>query len=305
MKKKLSGLLVLLLIIGVCLGIYFGFGSKRSQNDSPVEHIEKNENVENVLKVDERNGKATTTTVTKNPNKKIIAIRSSKKVVTSDFIPLGRKENGVKYTDRVQVKRSRSVDTTPIDRFKPSKNFDITYWRDQVLPYEKDRNHDQYIVIPRLWIVVPLVYYTGSPKVIKKEFNKGAVLYPEMAKLWEYGNALIGGHSSAIIKKTPKYYRNIFTTLPELDPGDEVRWYARKNGERYRYRYIVTERYAGQNDKNGKLKQDIVDVDPSIQEMTLYTCIPIGTSRDRRIVKAHMKEERKLDDALQNKLRNK
>ncbi len=50
--------------------------------------------------------------------------------------------------------------------------------------------------------------------------------------------------------------------------------------------------------------EDVVDEDFSIAEMTLYTCIPIGTSRDRWIVKAEMKEERDLEKALKDGLWN-
>ncbi len=329
-EKRSSLLIAFLLTIGICAGIYFGvrgIGEKQEEEIQPtatgsiqVTSISKDNAKEHWVTIVsakqdeiEKSGRATATTTTKVPNKKIVAVKSPTMTAASTTVtPLWRKSNGVKYTDRVRVISRRGVDTSVVGWAKPSKNIDIAYWKDEVLPYTEDRNHDQYLVIPRLGLVAPLIYYefkgdlkNFNQKALDKAFEGGVATYPQMAKLGEYGNALIGGHSSYYTRKKSNY-KTIFATIPELDPGDEIRWYARKNGKRHRYRYIVTESYGGQNDpKTGKFNTDIVDVDPAIQEMTLYTCIPIGTDRDRRIVKAHMKEERKLDDALQNGLRNK
>ncbi len=330
-EKRSSLLIAFLLTIGICVGIYFGvrgIGEKQEEEGQPnittgqVATVSKDdtENAKHWVTIVaakknevEKSGRATATTTTKVPNKKIVAVKSSAMTATSTTVtPLWRKSNGVKYTDRVRVIPRRWVDTSVVSWAKPSKNIDIAYWKDEVLPYAEDRNHDQYLVIPRLGLVAPLIYYefkgdlkNFNQKSLDKAFEGGVATYPQMAKLGEYGNALIGGHSSYYTRKKSNY-KTIFATIPELDPGDEIRWYARKNGKRHRYRYIVTESYGGQNDpKTGKFNTDIVDVDPAIQEMTLYTCIPIGTDKDRRIIKAHMKEERKLDDALQNGLRNK
>lgn len=82
------------------------------------------------------------------------------------------------------------MDVTPPKWFKPSKNFDITYRRDVVLPYTEDRKHNQYLVIPRLGIVTPLIYHEYKGNIdnfnqedLMKSFEKGSALYPQMAKL--------------------------------------------------------------------------------------------------------------------------
>ncbi len=207
---------------------------------------------------------------------------------------ISRKENNIKYTDRVKVVYNNKIDITPVQRAKPSKNIDIKYWKEQVLPFSEDRNYDQYIVIPKLGIITPLIYYTFTgdietfdQKQLNKAFASGVALYPQTAKLGQYGNAIIGGHSS-YFKSLPSNYKTIFTTLPELDPGDEVRWYSMNPNtkKRTRYRYKITQSFAMK-----EFTQDIIAVHKWVKEMTLYTCIPIGTDKNRWIVKAKIVEK--------------
>lgn len=85
-------------------------------------------------------------------------------------------------TNEGKVYTSAKVDTSIPSRFAPSENKDIAYWL-KVLPYEEYRYHDQYLVLPDMGAVAPIVELEES----NTDF-KNAIL----GKTFDYNKYLVG-----------------------------------------------------------------------------------------------------------------
>ena len=92
----------------------------------------------------------------------------------------------------------------------------------------------------------------------------------------EIGNTVLSGHSSNDLFD-PGDYKFIFAQLEKLQKGDTV--YANYKGVRYTYVITGTEVV-----KPTEVSKLIYDTDKPI--LTLITCTPLGTSRDRLLVTA-------------------
>lgn len=103
------------------------------------------------------------------------------------------------------------------------------------------------------------------------------------------GNSVIGGHSN-YYKNIVSHYKTIFTKIPELIANDEI-WTYRKqsNNTRVMYRYKIKQSF-----EMSKFDESIVAQDKSKKEITLYTCVPIGTSKNRWIIKGELIETRAI-----------
>ncbi len=165
-------------------------------------------------------------------------------------------------------------------------------------------------MIPVIGVVVPVLQPAVDRdatlgtifSVLDKAFLSGAAIYPETASLGTVGNAVIGGHSS-FWKTHRSPYKTIFTKLPELVTGDEVWGFTRRknNGEdtggseassgeidskkRDITIYTITESYYMKI-----FDPHIFDQPRDRKQVSLYTCVPIGTQRDRRIIRAEEKQ---------------
>lgn len=132
------------------------------------------------------------------------------------------------YDQIVPVVPNFLVDTTPPKRLAATGSLDIDMWLTR-LP-ESDRSYDSYLVIPTLGIVVPVLQPTIARNAtqsttfdtLDKAFLSGSAIYPDTAPLGAIGNSVIGAHSS-FWKTNRSYYKTIFTRLPELHAGDELR----------------------------------------------------------------------------------
>ena len=155
-----------------------------------------------------------------------------------------------------------------------------------------ERNYDNYIIIPQLWIIVPLLSIDPTSSTYKQvlaggelhwtHFTSGAILYPWTPELGQTGNALIGAHSNYYYSD-PSYYRTIFTTLPELIKDDVVIWLSKTSTWRLVYQYRVFDSY-----QTAWLPDQVIAQPIYKQRITLYTCVPIGTSNERWIVQAEL-----------------
>lgn len=202
------------------------------------------------------------------------------------------------YDTIVKVIHNPQVDTTPPTWLKPSNNPDINYWLQEVLPREEERHHKEYLVIPYLGVIAPInhVSSTGTDRERLLEWydinrNKYLLswlnLYPGTAKIGMSGNSVIWGHSN-YYKNVISHYKTIFTKLPELIKNDEVRVYRKQsNNTRVMYRYTIKQSF-----EMSTFDKSIVAQDLSKKEITLYTCVPIGTSKNRWIVKGELVETR-------------
>ena len=131
------------------------------------------------------------------------------------------------------------------------------------------------IAIPKLRIENATVAIGGE------DLTKHLIQYPGTALPGKRGNAVIFGHSTLPSLYDPKDYVSIFSTLPTLDLGDEIKVYY--DGIEYLYQ-IESMFEVGPTDIQ-VLEQNLSDA-----FVTLVTCTPPGDPRKpkRLIVRARI-----------------
>lgn len=137
--------------------------------------------------------------------------------------------------------------------------------------------------IPRLNIQVPLIW-TQDPAQFDNDLTRGVVHYPGTALPGEKGIVYISGHSSDYFWKKHAY-RQVFAKINALEPGDDifVDVYG-KDGKIYNYRYtVVSENIYAPDDQRQF-------IDHSGTKLSLSTCWPIGTQKDRYVVTAELQK---------------
>ncbi len=148
------------------------------------------------------------------------------------------------------------------------------------IPYDGNGNPraicDNYIYIPRIRVAAPIVRPAStSEAVINDALLRGVIKYPGTADPGEQGNLFLTGHSS-YYWWVDTDYRNVFALVPELNVGDEIVVY--HQGKRYLYRTHRTFEVAPTH-------TDVLK--PTRESMvTLSTCVPVGTSYRRIIIRA-------------------
>lgn len=112
-------------------------------------------------------------------------------------------------------------------------------------------------------------------KVDSENFDNFLALFPGTALPGEEGNAFISGHSVLPQFFNPKDYKKIFSTLPQLEKGDEVL----VNIAGVEYRFLVESKKVVNPD-------DVSALAPPApgKYLTLMTCVPPGTSLKRLVV---------------------
>lgn len=135
------------------------------------------------------------------------------------------------------------------------------------------------VKISKLNINAPLVFPKSSQeKDVNAALDLGVVIYPGSITPPEFGNLFLTGHSSVYFwNKT--VYGQIFSQLNQLQPGDEIT----VNFSGFAYIYVVTAKEI----KSPQEVQLIQPVNKSI--LTLMTCWPVGTDRQRLVVQAELK----------------
>lgn len=144
--------------------------------------------------------------------------------------------------------------------------------------------------MPASGIIVPVVnipetsqdytdYMKGLPINTNRYLQHGVLRHPDSVYLWEVGNAVIAGHSS-YYKTSVGRYKTAFKYLPIVDIGEEIWVYKKYNGVYKLLRYKVN--FSGEISAD-----DTASLENSgdMKEITLYTCVPIGTSKNRWVVK--------------------
>jgi uncharacterized repeat protein (TIGR01451 family) len=220
----------------------------------------------------------------------------------------------------VWVSYNPKVETEMYDWIYPSsikgyqKNTSLDYWLNR-LPttwwYEQDRNADYYIVIPRLWIVTPIVTvskessdYTAALKGKTIDVNswlqQGVMNYPGTVFPGEVGNAVVVWHSS-YFKADSWRYKTIFTSLPLMNEGDEI-WVYKKTSSLWSWKMDVI-RASAIKDSQYWYDRLLYKVHKSFETektnvsimnnglwslLTLVTCTPIGTAKNRWVVQAQI-----------------
>lgn len=199
----------------------------------------------------------------------------------------------------VQIIPSVNVDTDPPSWSQKLNTIDLRAWL-TILPHLDDRKKDEYLIIPWLWIIAPVVYTSPSDPRYKdivdwRDLDVNRFLkqwvhhYPGTSLPWLNGNALIWGHSN-FFKDQKTDFTSIFATLPMLDRGDEIIYYKRMTSDSWmQYKYSVIWSYETTSD-------DASAFDPlgTWSEMTLYTCVPIGTSEKRWIIRTKLEHSQRI-----------
>lgn len=133
-----------------------------------------------------------------------------------------------------------------------------------------------HIIISKIGIDVPLQWDIPAEETTKF-LNKGVAHLKGSAKLGQEGNLFITGHSSDYAwKKNP--YAAVFSLVPKLVAGDKIT--IRENGKEYVYQVAETK----------IVDPDHVEVaSPTTTPiLTLLTCYPVGTTKDRFVVHASL-----------------
>ena len=131
------------------------------------------------------------------------------------------------------------------------------------------------ISIPKLKIHDAVVAIGGE------DLTKNLVQYPGTALPGKNGNAVIFGHSILPIFYNPKNYTSIFSTLPTLKEGDDIK--IEYDGVSYEFKVEeLFEIYPSDI--------QILEQNPTDAFITLVTCVPPGDPRNpkRLIVRARV-----------------
>lgn len=161
---------------------------------------------------------------------------------------------------------------------KSNVNLDV-----EIMPYENR------IIIPKLGKNIPLVDvdsrrwwldFVNLENLFMKELEKWVLRYPWTAKPGENGNVFVFWHSSNYAWEKWDY-NDVFALLDNLEFGDEIYVYYNQK----KYTYVINEKKVV---KPGNVK--ILERDPNKKELSLMTCRPIGTSINRLITFAELKE---------------
>jgi LPXTG-site transpeptidase (sortase) family protein len=141
-------------------------------------------------------------------------------------------------------------------------------------PIAEAINEPAHIVIDKINVDAPIQWNIPAESTIDA-LSHGVAHLDGSAKLGEIGNLFITGHSSDYAwKKNP--YAAVFSLLPKLIVGDEIS--IRENGKIYLYRVTQT--------KIVNPNQVEVAAPTKTPFITLMTCYPIGSTKQRFIVQA-------------------
>lgn len=108
------------------------------------------------------------------------------------------------------------------------------------------------------------------------DFYKNLSHFPGTAIPGEIGNSFVTGHSVLPQFNDPKDYRAIFTKLPSLEIGDEIK--VNLAGEIYTY---VVQYSKVVDPKDLSVLAPIL---PGSKNLTLMTCVPPGSSSKRLVI---------------------
>ncbi len=145
--------------------------------------------------------------------------------------------------------------------------------------------HDTpYLMIPKLNVEVPVVFGSATDVAsMNVAMGNGVANFSvpgASAKPGEIGNFVISGHSAGNVYQNTNY-KFIFSGLPRMTEGDLI--YMDYNGTRYAYKMIG---HTIVDPKDVASLVRIAQANPDKPIITLLTCYPLGTSRQRYIIYA-------------------
>lgn len=140
-----------------------------------------------------------------------------------------------------------------------------------------DPNAPSELSIPAINVKAPIVFDEPSTNEgkVQMALRRGVVRYGQTGTPGQPGNTVILGHSSGQ-PWAPGDYKWIFTLLDKLQPGDHIQ--ISYQGIEYIYKITGSEVVAPDN-----LSILTPTAGPTL---TLVTCTPVGTSKNRLVVRA-------------------
>lgn len=142
-----------------------------------------------------------------------------------------------------------------------------------VLPSRPSRITHYNLSVPKLKIENAIVQIGGE------DLMESLIHYPGTTLPGQYGNTVIFGHSVLPQFFNPKNYKTIFSTLPQLEEGDEIL----VDFDGIQYRYLVRKIVETEPKDVAVLEQRY-----DSQWLSLITCVPPGTYLKRLIVRAQL-----------------
>lgn len=134
------------------------------------------------------------------------------------------------------------------------------------------------VEIPKISVSAPLLLNV-TPDLIVDQLRGGVTHYEATALPGEIGNSVIVGHSSDL-PWSDGQYKTVFALLDKLVLGDKVVVYYKKQ----RLVYSVTSSKVVAPTDLSVLRRS------TTPQITLLTCYPVGTTRNRLIVTAELIE---------------
>ena len=143
--------------------------------------------------------------------------------------------------------------------------------------------HDSpYLMIPKLNVEVPVVFGSANDVAsMNIAMGNGVANFAvpgASAKPGEIGNFVISGHSAGNVYQNTNY-KFIFSGLPRMVDGDLI--YMDYEGKRYTYK-MIGHTIVDPSDVNVLVR--IANDNPDKPLITLLTCYPLGTSRQRYVI---------------------
>lgn len=131
--------------------------------------------------------------------------------------------------------------------------------------------------IPAIGVNAPIQFNDNNADwAVQLALRKGVDHYGGTALPGQIGNTVIFGHSSGQLW-APGDYKFVFTLLNKVKPGDQVT--VDYKGTRYTYKITGSEVILPSN-------LSILNQNTHKPMLTLVTCTPVGTSKERLIVQA-------------------
>lgn len=141
-----------------------------------------------------------------------------------------------------------------------------------------DPNAPAKIIINGINVEAPVIYDQDSVNeaAFQLALRNGVVHYPGTAEPGKVGNVVIFGHSSGQVW-APGNYKFVFMHLDRLNAGDKI--FLEYQGTRYEYEVTGKSVVA-------PTQLSVLDQPDSDRVLTLITCTPVGSNKNRLIISA-------------------
>ena len=130
------------------------------------------------------------------------------------------------------------------------------------------------IIIPKIGIEAPITWNVEEPQIAEK-LLEGIVHASGTAVPGKRGNIFLIGHSS-YYSWSGSPYKDVFALLEKVTPGDKI--YIQYSGHTFTYQITNTKVVSPE-------EVSVMD-QTSAYNLTLMTCVPVGTNLNRLIVTA-------------------